>query len=56
MKRVRMADDQGPLDGSEAAMTLAEQKKIARVQLLGVVVVFGVIIGALRIGKTEMKR
>ncbi len=39
------------VDGEETAMTLADQKKLARLQLLGVVAVFGAIIGALRIGK-----
>ena len=52
MKRVRLSGDGGPeaLEGPEAAMGLAEQKKYARMQLLGVIAVFGGIIGALRLG------
>ena len=54
MKRVRIADGQGgALEGEEAALAMAEQKKYARIQLLGVIVAFGAVIGALRLGKSS---
>lgn len=54
MKRVRIADDQGALEGEAAAMAIDEQKKYARLQLLGVVAAFGAIIFGLRLGGCGM--
>lgn len=48
MKRVSIKGS-GDVEDEEAVLELAQQQRYARLQLIGVIVTFGAIVGALRI-------
>ena len=50
MKRVSIKGS-GDVEDEEAVLELAQQQRYARLQLIGVIVTFGAIVGALRIGR-----